>query len=134
MDLTRLEELKRKLVQDKALPPVWTFFLDHLGQDPAFIRLGEETRHEFVEAALAEVCRQLYPKAEAIVGLILTRLAEQQFLHGGFFVAGRPGGLFYFEDIRMGLITVAELPPSIEVKYCRFSGQPLRPPAPPSVN
>jgi hypothetical protein len=134
MDFVRLEELKRKLLRDKVLPPVWRFFLDHFGDDPAFIGLGKQTRHPFVEAALAEVCRQLYPQAAAITGLLLTRLAEQQFIHGGFFVAGRPGALIYFEDVRMGLITVAELPPSIEVKYCRFSGQPIRPPAQPSVN
>ncbi len=134
MDLTRLEELKRKLVQDKALPPVWRFFLDHLGEDPEFIRLGDQTRHPFVEAALAQVGRQLFPQAEAIVGLLLTRLPEQQFLHGGFMIAGRPGGLFYFDDVRMGLITIAELPPSIDVKYARFSGHPLRPPATPSAN
>ncbi len=134
MDLTRLQELKRKLLQDKALPPVWTFFLDHFGHDSEFIRLGEETRHSFVEAALAQVCRQLYPQAEAVAGLLLTRLAEQQFIHGGFIVAGRPGGLFYFEDVRMGLITIAEPPPSIDVKYARFSGHPARLPAPPSVN
>lgn len=134
MDLMRLEELKQKLIQDKALPPVWRFFLDHFGEDPAFIALGERTRHEFVEAVLVQVALQLFPQAEAIAGLLLTRLAEQQFIHGGFFLAGRPGGIIYFEDVRMGLVTIAELPPSIDVKYTRFSGHPIRPPGQPSRN
>jgi hypothetical protein len=135
MDLTRLQELKDKLLHDKELAPVWTFFFDHLAEDPEFIALGERTHHAFVAAAVAQVGRQLYPNAAPPGGLLLTRLADQHFIHGGFFVANRPGGLFFFEDALMGLMAIAELPPSTEVKYARFSGMPLRgaPPSP-SVN
>src|SRR5581483_3897588 len=98
MELSRLKELKNKLLHDKELAPVWKFFFDHLAEDPEFLALGERTEHAFVEAAVAQVGRQLYPHAPPAGSLLLTRLAEQQFIHGGFFVAGRPGGVFYFED------------------------------------
>jgi hypothetical protein len=126
MDLTRLQELKQKLLNDKELAPVWGFFFDHFAEDPEFIALGQRTRHAFVEAVLAQVGPQMFPGAGPASGLLLTRLADQQFIHGGFFLGGRPGGVIYYEDARVGLITVANLPPSTEVKYARFSGMPLR--------
>ena len=52
MDLSRLQELKRKLINDKDLLPVWGFFLDHLGEDPEFIELGEGIGHEFLETVV----------------------------------------------------------------------------------
>lgn len=41
MDLNRLQDLKQKLLHDQDLAPVWSFFLDHFGGNPAFIALGE---------------------------------------------------------------------------------------------
>jgi hypothetical protein len=134
MDLTKLQELKRLLVEEKVLSTIWTYFLDHFGHDSAFHGLGQRGRHAFVEAVIAQVVRQLYPQAEAVTGLLLDRLAEQEFVHGGFFVEARPGGVIYDEDGRVGLIAIAELPPSIDVKYARFLGQPIRTVGPPSRN
>jgi hypothetical protein len=134
MDLTRLRELKHKLRFDKDLAPVWTYFLDHFGENPDFIALGELARHPFVEAVIDQVRQQLFGSDGTIARLLLTRLAEQQFLHGGFFMGLRPGGVIFFEDEGIGLIAVSELPPSIETKYARFSGHPLAKRGEPSRN
>jgi hypothetical protein len=134
MDSTQLAELKRMLLHDKNLPPVWAFFLDHFGENADFIALGELAQHPFLEAVVAQVGEEMFPRVGAIIGLLLTRLAEEQFVHGGFFLGGRPGGLIYFEDARIGLIAVADLPPSIEAKYARFSGVRVRKPGEPSRN
>jgi hypothetical protein len=134
MDLAQLQELKQKLLHDKELAPIWSFFFDNLAADPQFIALGQRTEHTFIEAVIAEVVRQLFPQSGGAGGLLLTRLPEEQFVHGGFFVAGRPGGVIYFEEARIGLIAIADLPPSIEVKYARFSNPPLHNPGAPSRN
>jgi len=97
MNLARLQELKEKLLHEKELAPVWSFFLDHFAEDRAFLALGERIDHPFVEAVLAQVGQQLFPQNSAIKRTILTRLPEQQFLHGGFTMGGRIGGVFYFE-------------------------------------
>jgi hypothetical protein len=134
MDLAQLQQLKHKLLHDKELAPIWSFFFDNLAADPEFIALGQKTEHEFVEAVVAQVARQLFPKSGGASSLLLNRLPEQQFIHGGFFVAGRPGGVVYFEEGRIGLIAIADLPPSIEVKYARFSNPPIRTQGSPSRN
>lgn len=134
MATTRLAELRDKLLNDKALPPVWRYFLDHLGEDAAFVALGEPTDSRFLLTVLAEVARQLYPASAAIADIRLVRLAEERFVHGGFSIDGRVGGLLYFEEQDTGLIVVCELPPSIDVKYVRFRTRPLRPSPQPSAN
>ncbi len=133
MDLVRFRELKRKLLHDKELPPVWAFFLDHFGENIEFMQLGERTENEFLYSLIATVGKQLF--GTVIVSRIcLARLPEHQFIHGGFTMGGRVGGLIYFEDVEVGLLAVSDIPPGIETKYVRFSPQPLRKQAMPSPN
>jgi hypothetical protein len=134
MDLARLQELKQKLLHEERLAPVWEFFLSRFGENPEFIALGERARHPFVETVVAEVGRQMYPREAEVSGLLLTRVPGRQFLHGAFSVGGRIGGVIYFEDARVGLVVVPDKPPSIEVKYARFSGHPVRSRGEPSRN
>jgi hypothetical protein len=125
VDLSRLQELKHKLLHDKDLAPVWLYFLDHFAENSDFIALGEQVQHPLVESVIQQVSKQLFPRDGAIVGMLLTQIDEPKFLHGGFFMGLRPGGVIFFEDVNMGLIAVPDLPPSIEVKYARFSSRPL---------
>jgi hypothetical protein len=46
-------------------------------------------------------------------------LAKYRFFHGSIGIEGRYGGMFYFEDIKMGLLAIPGEPPM--VKYSRFS-------------
>jgi hypothetical protein len=134
MDLSRAQELKQKLLNEAELPPVWLYFMNHFVDDPEFITLGERVNHPFVEAVVAEVGRQLFGASATVSNLRLTRIAEQKFIHGGFAVGAHLGGVIYFEDEQMGLVTVAQMPPSIDVKYARFSGKPVRKMPTPSLN
>ena len=67
--------------------------------------------------------------------LLLTRLPEHHFVHGGFAINHSLANIIYFEDVHQGLMAVVMPPPNIETKYARFSGKPLPPrPTTPSVN
>jgi len=134
MDMNHLQELQRKLRHDKDLAPVWDYFLTHLAEAPAFMALGERSRDPFVESVVTEVSRQLYGPSGKVHGLMLTRLPERAFIHGGFTVGGRIGAVFYFEEVGMGLVAVAENPPSTVMRYARFSGHPIQRPGEPSPN
>jgi hypothetical protein len=134
MEPARLQELKQKVLHDKDLAPVWSFFLDHFGENSEFMALGELTDHLFVEAVLAQVGQQLFGAEGAVTRLLLTRIADQHFIHGGFSMGVRIGGVFYFEDAQIGLAAVADKPPSIEAKYARFSARRMPKVGPPSRN
>jgi len=134
MDLSLLQELKQKLLHDAQLPPVWSYFMDHFGDNAEFAALGDRATHPLVEAVVAEVGKQMFARDGAVSGLLLTRLADQKFLHGPVRMGRRIGGVIYFEDAGIGLIAMADLPPSIEVKFARFSGHPVRQKGSPSLN
>jgi hypothetical protein len=134
MDLKLLQELKGKLLHDKMLAPVWEYFFDHFAEDSEFIALGERATHQLVETIVAEVGKQMFGREGVVNSLLLTRVPDQQFLHGCLIIGGRVGGVIYFEDAQIGLVAMADKPPSIEVKYARFSGQMIRRPAQPSRN
>jgi hypothetical protein len=134
MKAITLEDLKQKLLHEKELAVVWTFFLDHFGDHENFIALGMRTESSVVEEALAQIGHRLYGKAGIIKDLLLTRVPGQQFLHGGFTTAGRVGAVIYFEDAEIGLAVVAEIAPSPGAKFARFSPQPIPKGAGPSMN
>lgn len=134
MDLSLLPELKHKLIHDKDLTPVWQFFLDHFGEDPEFIALGEAITHAFLESVLAQVGMQMFP-GNAIASMTrLVRLEDQQFIHGSINLSGRMGFVFYFEDIQVGMVVVSDPSAFDNAKMARFSGRTSRKPGPPSEN
>jgi hypothetical protein len=134
MDPTRLAELKEKLLKDKDLAPVWAYFLDHFGENPEFAGLGTAVQIPFLQSVLVQISKQLFPTNATITNIRMVHIPEAQLIHGGFFMGGRVGGLFFFEDAQAGLAVICEQPPSIEVKYARFFGRPHRPIPQPSLN
>jgi hypothetical protein len=123
MDLALLATLKDKLVNAKNFSQVWEYFFDHFGEDAEFIAQGERARDSFLEAVLAEVGKELFGRPVRLTNLLLTRLADQHFLHGACAMDGRLANVLYFEDIRVGLLAViASFTPG-ETKMVRFSGQ-----------
>jgi hypothetical protein len=124
MDLTRLATLKDKLLHADNFGKVWEYFLDHFGEDPAFIALGDRASDPFLEAVLAEVGKQLFHRDVTVSDLLLTRLPEQEFLHGGCTLNGRLANVLYFEDVHTGLLAVVMSLAPADTKLVRFSGRP----------
>ncbi len=125
MDLSKLATLKAKLLTAKNFGEVTGYFLDHFGDHPAFIELGEPTSDEFLVQVLAEVASQLFHKTVAMHDVRLVRLPDHGFVHGGFMVQGKVGTLIYFEDVCKGLISFAWSLAPPETKYARFTGRPV---------
>jgi hypothetical protein len=134
MDLNLLDTLKEKLVHARDFSEVWAYFFDHFGEDPEFIACGERARHSFLEAVLTQVGSELFGRKVPVSHLLLTRLPERQFLHGGFSLNGRLANVIYFEDIQVGLIAVVLSMSSGETRLARFSGRPRPVSREPSVN
>src|SRR5258707_11765033 len=99
--------------------------MDHFGEDPEFIDLGEATRDPFLEAAIAQIAAQLFGgKRDVVVTkMLLTRLPEQQFIHGGIVLGGKMGNVLYFEDIHVGLLALIWSVEPSETKMARFTGR-----------
>jgi hypothetical protein len=125
MDLTLLATLKDRLIHAENFTQVWEYFLDHFGQDPEFIALGERTDDPFLEAVLTQVGTELFQREVAPTDFLLTRVPEHQFVHGGCILNGRLTNVLYFEDIHTGLLAVVTSVTPAETKLVRFTGRRL---------
>ena len=124
-DLSKLSSLKRKVQEAKDFSEPMNYFFDHFGDDPEFIGLGERVEEPFLEQVIRQVGSQLFGDKAAVAGLLLTRLPEHGFVHGGFTLGGHLGNIFYFEDILLGLMAVVTTGPRGETKLMRFTGRPM---------
>jgi hypothetical protein len=115
-----LSNLKQKLLNDAELPPVYTFFLDHFAEDSKFMTRGKPVEMPMLGEMVSRIIGQMFPGSAPTEQLRLIRLAKEQFVHGTFFLEGRIGGVFFFEDCATGLVAMSEPAPSINVKYARF--------------
>jgi hypothetical protein len=125
MDLALLATLKDRLLTARDFGDVLTYFLDHFGEDPGFIALGERCEHPFLEAVFTQVGGQLFGRPIRVSNVMLTRLAEEGFVHGTVQLEDRLGTVLYFEDIQKGLLSVVWSLSPTETKLVRFTGRPL---------
>jgi hypothetical protein len=121
MNINLLQKLKQKLKQEPKLADIWGFYMDHFADHEEFTDMGEPLRDEVLDAALINCCKEMYAgKADKIVVEFMSiYLAKQRFFHGPVEIDGRYGGMFYFEDIKMGMVAIPGEAPM--VNYSRFS-------------
>jgi hypothetical protein len=121
MNINLLQKLKQKLKQEPLLADIWRFYMDRFADHPEFTQMGEPLHSEQLEALLVNACKQIFKdKGELLIAEFMSiYIAEYQFFHGSVKIEGRYGGIFYFEDIKMGLLAVPGKPPI--VNYSRFS-------------
>jgi hypothetical protein len=132
MDLARLATLKEKLLHADQFSTVWEYFLDHFGEDPAFIALGEPAELPLLDGVFAGVAQHLFQRPVTVRQLRLIRLPHEGFIHGGAVLDGKMANVLYFEDVHVGMLAVVWS--SGEMKYARFSGRPAKPGGEPSAN
>ncbi len=118
----QLTTLKEKLVQARDFMPVMDYFMTHFGENPQFMTLGERAHHPVIEAAIIQTIQQLFGASISPHQLLLTRLPEERFIHGGGMFASQVLTVLYFEDLQMGLLAVTAPFGSDEIKLARFTG------------
>jgi hypothetical protein len=122
-NIKRLKELQLKLYNEKKLARVWSFYMDHFSDHAEFLEVGKPTRHSLLEEVVPMLSKQLVGENPSNLFLIL--IPEYQFIHGGFTVGKRIGGVIYFEETLKGMVALSSLPPSGVVNYSRFTGQKM---------
>ena len=134
MRLDLLHKLKQKLSREADLSKIWTFYMDHFADRAEFIDLGEPVRNAFLETVVPQICQQMFGTNISIARFLIIYIAEYKFFHGPLDVEGRPGGVIYFEEAKIGMLAVsANFPPTDAVKYSRFS-ESLKIPVPNSYD
>lgn len=136
LDLRKLNMLKMKLMQEKALHVVMTYFFDHFGENEEFLEISQPARHELLESIIAQsVGSLLCSKTQAVLlNFLLLHVPKHQFYHGAFVINGKMANVIYYDDIKMGCIAVITSEGGM-TNFIRFSAQNMpHKPAVPSPN
>lgn len=133
MDLAKLVTLKDLLVNSKNLSELWTYFFDHFGNNPEFLGIGERTRAPLLEGILTQTLKQACKLTIDPEAMILTRVPNSDFIHGGYLGGSKMVNVIYFEELHAGSIVVAAMGDT-KTMMMRFTAQSATKPTKPSMN
>ncbi len=115
-----LEKFKEVLVKGDNFADIYTHFLDNLGERPDFLQYGKVKKNPQLKQLMEAVAEKLFKREVEIMHLLLHKIPKTSFFHGPCFINGKMASVFYFEDIRVGMLIVAQI--DGETKFIRFSG------------
>lgn len=116
--IAKLDDLKKKLLTETEFSKTYTHFLDVLGNDPKFQKIGKIVKSPMLKNIAAAAGKEVTGTGH-ITNLMLLKVANYPFFHGVFFIDGCMGNLMYFEDINVGLMTIVLA--SRETRFIRLS-------------
>jgi hypothetical protein len=120
MDLAGLATLKKHLVEADDFARLWDEFMTKYGERRAFMRHGEPYRSPLLETAITAAAAGVMGREVPVRGMMLIRIPEHGFVHGGLQVGGKFANVFYFEDLGVGLLTVV-LSDAGDTRFARFT-------------
>lgn len=131
MDLSLLETMRVKIMTDKDFSKIFAYFYDHFGEDPAFFEASEPMEakpNDLLVQLLGQIGGAILKTEKiALTNLRLLRVAEYQFIHGGFGLNDALGTVLYCEDLQKGIVALHRPRKNQPVHFARFSAEMLAP-------
>lgn len=124
MEWQRLEQLRNLLQNEEEFGKVFAFFFDHLGENEKFIQQGAQAGPEFHEELLPileNILKRMVNRDVMIAKLLLTEVQAHHFYHGPCLSDAGFGCVLYFDDLKMGLVSLSPGMGSGMVHYARFT-------------
>ncbi len=115
------------LIIEEDFDKTYNYFFTQLGEDQSFINESKKAKNPLLKIALKYIGKDIFKNDVKIEHLMLLKVPKSRFYHGSCFIHSRPAGIFFFEDIDMGMVVVnlAGFAPG-EVRYARFSSTILK--------
>jgi hypothetical protein len=126
MKAEHFQTLKEKVLTAENFNEVWQYFFDHFSDTPAFINMGKKTKSPFLKSILEGVGERLFRKKGEVTNMMLVEIPRHHFIHGACFIQGRMASVMYFEDVKVGMLSVLGSMLSHEVSMIRFTGIELQ--------
>jgi hypothetical protein len=121
LDLGKLATLKQRLLEATDFFEVYGYFMDHFGQRPELMTLGEPLRDATFVAVLEQIGARMVGEQAPITEPFLLRLGEHQLVHGAFVLGAHVGTVFYFADVDTGLAAFGAMDSEGPSRLARFS-------------
>jgi hypothetical protein len=124
MEWQRLEQLRDLLQSEEEFGKIFSFFFDHLGGSENFIQAGTHAAPEFqaeLLPILESILKRMVKQEVMIAQLLLTEVQTHRFYHGQCLSDAGFGCVLYFDDLKMGLVSLSPSVDSGMVHYARFT-------------
>ncbi|MGH9848085.1 MAG: hypothetical protein ACREEM_56090 [Blastocatellia bacterium] len=128
MNLQKLEDLKAMVQIDEDFGAVWKFFFDHFGEKPEFAATGKPADGEmqsYLEPILEDICKRIANREVMIADFMLSEVPGHGFYHGPCLTDAGIVVVIYFEDVKMGMVSLTPGIGSGMVHYARFTAVPV---------
>ena len=114
--------LKEKVLTAENFDEVWQYFFDHFSDNPRFIDMGQKTENSFLQSILEGVGERLFRKKGEVTNMLFVKIPQHRFIHGACCIQGRMASVMYFEDVKLGILSVIGSLLTHEVMMVRFTG------------
>jgi hypothetical protein len=128
MDLQKLEDLKAMVQIDEDFSAIWKYFFDHFGEKPEFAAGGRpagEAIQSYLEPILEDICKRIVNRDVMIAEFMLSEVPGHGFYHGPCLTDAGIAVILYFEDVKMGMMSLTPGLGSGLVHYARFTAVPV---------
>jgi hypothetical protein len=122
MKAEHFSALKEKILGAENFNEPWEYFFDHFSENPAFMNMGKKTQSPFLQSILEEVGERLFRQKVKVTNMMLTEIPQHHFVHGACFVQNRLASVMYFEDAKVGMLSILGSAQKHEVSMIRFTG------------
>ena len=131
MDLSLLETLRYKIATGPVFADIFEYFYDHFGEDPAFFEASEPMEpleQELLLKLLGHIGGAVFKTDKVkLDNLRLLRVAEYDFIHGGFTMNGAMANVIYCSDLQKGIVVIHRPRQNPTTQFARFSAEMLPP-------
>lgn len=123
--MKKFDALKERLANGKDFGAIFSYFLDHFGEDPDFFDLGRQSAGKPIEAFLCAVGQHVLGEAVTQFVGTFVEIPEVQFIHGPCYMNGRTASAIYFGDVDLGLVAFLPTQRDPLTHFSRFSCRAL---------
>lgn len=117
----RLQRLKQAMQTERELPRVSDVFWDEVAREPWFVSAGHPAENIRLRIITERVGSHVLGGFHRASSMMLIHIPEHAFWHGCCVLDGKLGQVLYFEDIDLGLLTLAGDVESGTTHFVRFS-------------
>ena len=121
-----LERLKDIMLNETEFINTYTHYLDNFGEDREFKGICKTVKRPNLKAAMSTAGKQVTKGEGNIVHLMFVKLPGYPFLHATMFIDDRIATLIFFEDIGVGLMTIATPENTDFIRFSEVSHEDLK--------
>jgi hypothetical protein len=121
MTKQHIDRLKELLVASKDLTEPMDYFLQHVITDAEIVRASQPAASAMLLHMILELVERHCGQELFVLAPFFLHAAAYRLWHGGCHLGGYVAHVLYFDDVKIGMLSIVKPQDSSSVGYLRFS-------------